>query len=438
WRDARGTGARRRAACGGRARRCRARAATRAAPGRHRRPPRPRPRAPPRRRGSGGAPTAAARGRRTRRPGAAGAAHRRRSWPFPGDEGDDAGTGRGVPSTRSAASTARTHAGRRVSSTRSCHPAIEGVRIPRRRPPPALRTGGPRLPRRVAAAPRSRMGGRRPPIRRARSTPCPGTVGEDRYTRLARGGRRMHAVARLGGGTRGRFGRAALVTALAAAALLVASGRADAAPAPTPAANLDQCRNGTVAAPEACTGSSWQNGNLGAENAHYREGDSVPFRAVLTDLSTSGSHTLVIEYDTLAGGKHAYDYLTSYNRTEGSANPCSGITTCVPGAGAAVPADGSIAFANPASTQVAGSISIWNGAITSVAYGGSDAAGKRSVTITFTASASTAVLAWGGHVASQLDWGSGNAAGAISGSPYHMRVLSLDGKGGNQDRSMKS
>jgi uncharacterized repeat protein (TIGR01451 family) len=245
----------------------------------------------------------------------------------------------------------------------------------------------------------------------------------------------MQARDSVGSGTRGRWRRAVLATALATAALLGASGRAEAAAGP--AADLDQCRNGTLAAPEACSGASWQNGNLGSENAHYREGDSVPFRAVVTDLSTTGSHTLTIEYDTLAGGKHAYDYLTSYNRTETSAAPCSGVSPCIPGAGAAIPGD-ALSFANPASSQASGSISIWNGAISSIAYGGSDAAGKRSVTITFTATASTVVLAWGGHVASQLDWGAGNAAGAISGSPYHMRVLSLDGKAGNQDRSMKS
>jgi hypothetical protein len=46
------------------------------------------------------------------------------------------------------------------------------------------------------------------------------------------------------------------------------------------------------------------NGNLGSENSHYREGDSVPFRAVLTNLDASAgnTHTLVIQYDTLQGG----------------------------------------------------------------------------------------------------------------------------------------
>src|SRR5206468_1703735 len=44
----------------------------------------------------------------------------------------------------------------------------------------------------------------------------------------------------------------------------------------------------------------------------------------------------------------------------------------------------------------------------------------------------------GGHVATRKDWGSSNSALAITGSPYHMRELDLDGSGGNQDRSTSS
>jgi uncharacterized repeat protein (TIGR01451 family) len=234
---------------------------------------------------------------------------------------------------------------------------------------------------------------------------------------------------------RAAAGRRIVVYVVAALALAATLGVGPAAGA-NQAADLDQCANGTLASPQSCP-PGWQNGDLNGNNSHYREGDSVPFRAVLTNLSL-GSHTLVIEYDTLASGKHAYDYLTTYNRTVGSADPCAGVATCVPGASGAIPVDPSIAFANPSSSQVPGAISIWNGSVSGVAYGGADPADKRSLTITFTAAASTAVLAWGGHVASQIDWGSGNSAGAISGSPYHNRILSLDGVGGNQDRSMKA
>src|SRR5207253_10146253 len=57
--------------------------------------------------------------------------------------------------------------------------------------------------------------------------------------------------------------------------------------------------------------------------------------------------------------------------------------------------DLTIAFANPGSTQTPGCIKIWNGTITSVAYGVADPAGKRSVIVTFTTSNPTVLLAWG-------------------------------------------
>src|SRR5439155_22719727 len=58
--------------------------------------------------------------------------------------------------------------------------------------------------------------------------------------------------------------------------------------------------------------------------------------------------------------------------------------------------------------------------------------------ITFTASVNNPVLAWGGHISSRQDWGANNSAVAISGSPYHMRLIDLDGAGGNQDRSLSA
>jgi uncharacterized repeat protein (TIGR01451 family) len=206
------------------------------------------------------------------------------------------------------------------------------------------------------------------------------------------------------------------------------------------AANIDQCRNGQFSAPVQCANSAWVNGNLGPENSHYREGDSVPFRATLTGIDTSvTNHTLTIQYDTLQQGTHAYDYLTSFNRTETTADPTTGVSvsgsaTCFP-----IPIDFSIAFNNPGSSQIPGCISIWNGTITAITYGSADATGQRSVIVTFTATDPTVLLAWGGHIATQVDWGAGNSAGAISGSPYHMRLLTLDDVGlGNQDRSLKA
>ena len=91
-------------------------------------------------------------------------------------------------------------------------------------------------------------------------------------------------------------------------------------------------------------------------------------------------------------------------------------------------------------TQIAGLFTCFNCSITGVsAYGGpngSDA--ERTITITFTTTVSTPVLAWGGHIANEIDWGAGNGAGSVNGSSYHMRTKGLDGSGGNQDRSLKA
>src|SRR5262249_35242049 len=52
---------------------------------------------------------------------------------------------------------------------------------------------------------------------------------------------------------------------------------------------------------------------------------------------------------------------------------------------------------------------------------------------------STVVIAWGGHIATTSNWGMGNSASSISGSPYHMALNSLDGAtSGSQDRALAS
>ena len=63
---------------------------------------------------------------------------------------------------------------------------------------------------------------------------------------------------------------------------------------------------------------------------------------------------------------------------------------------------------------------------------------SRRITIQFTATVPNPVLTWSGHIASRDDWGTNNSAVAITGSPYHIRLIDLDGSGGNQDRSLSA
>ncbi|MBP6002820.1 MAG: carboxypeptidase regulatory-like domain-containing protein [Pyrinomonadaceae bacterium] len=225
-----------------------------------------------------------------------------------------------------------------------------------------------------------------------------------------------------------------------------------------PSASLEQCRNGNpVVVP--CTGSAWVNGNAGKTNSTWQESDFLPYRMLFGDLDTgldnnpaTHVYTVIIGYDVRNSGKHALDYLGTYNSTNAGADPCSGVTGCAgwSQSAKAIPADGPAVTSrtNPNTglpvVQIGGqNFTMWGGTIRSVAYSAidgpmTDAEVERQVTITFTAQQVNPVLSWSGHIAWSGDWGPGNAAGGISGSPYHMRLIGLDGQGGNQDRSLSA
>jgi hypothetical protein len=217
-------------------------------------------------------------------------------------------------------------------------------------------------------------------------------------------------------------------------------------------ANLDQCRNGTFEAPSPCTGPGWVNGDLSGSQAHYVEGESVPYRLILQNLDPSLPHSVTIEYDTTESAKHALDYLTTFNRTETDAEPCSGIAGCDPAVfdTIAIPLDQGVANGHdelPGTaddiTPAPGAFTLYGGTITGVsAYtmtGNFAGSSQTRITINFTAAAANPVLAWGGHIATRQDWGVNHSAIAINGAPYHMRLYDVDNEGGgNQDRSMQS
>jgi hypothetical protein len=210
-----------------------------------------------------------------------------------------------------------------------------------------------------------------------------------------------------------------------------------------PSADLDQCANGSLASPNvpACDPDEWVNGNLGESKSHYLEGDSIPYRLKFGSLSLS-SHTVIIEWDTTKSGKHAIDYLTTFNRTITTANPCAGVSGCSAFTSFAIPADPQVTGAGV--TPIAGNFTLYGGTISSVsAYSypdGTGFAGDKSarLSIIFTPTVANPVLAWGGHIATRGDWGATGAAVSIPGSPYHTRLISLDGSGGNQDRSLSA
>jgi len=220
--------------------------------------------------------------------------------------------------------------------------------------------------------------------------------------------------------------------------------------------DIDQCANGPKTAPVNCTGSNWQNGNLNENQSHWNEGDSVAYRDVITGLPIGETYTLTIQYDTTQNGKHAEDFLTSYDRTEHTPgnDPCSGETDCVLGQGAAIPVDPMVTAGRDGDpltlgdniVQIPGFFYASGVDLATMTAGNYQYTGtfakdaKTSIDITFTTTSSNVVIAWGGHISTRLDWGFDASAVNISGSPYHMRNLSISGPNapnlGNQDRSL--
>jgi hypothetical protein len=183
-------------------------------------------------------------------------------------------------------------------------------------------------------------------------------------------------------------------------------------------ASIDQCENLTSGIGD-CTGSAWISGDLNAQHSLYREGDFVPFRAVITGL-TSGTYTLRIGYDAVESGMHAYDYLGSVDGSENA--PGQEVVPCENVAGTAgahacgsdpstlpVRIDGDTTF--PSGAQVPGSFSARGGTLTGDAYVSptpidvnTPGTIERQIDVTFVADGGTVVLAWGGHIASNLHW----------------------------------
>jgi hypothetical protein len=240
-----------------------------------------------------------------------------------------------------------------------------------------------------------------------------------------------------------------------------------------PSASLDQCRNGAAGTPENCTGSAWVNGNLGAQQAHLAEGYSIPYRARLLQLPPNTEVSLIIGFDIKTSAKNAIDYITYFDRLDkpfGShfltfghtpeiVDPSSDVAFTGPTTTFEIPAPSS--SGTPVDNQPTTSfnslsagdklMTLYGGTINDIQYVSqgtlTDASAETRIMVNFTTNDTcpvvkgsqqcTAVLSWGGHIASQDDWGMGNSASAISGSPYHMRLIGWNlGNLGNQDRSL--
>ncbi|GLC24099.1 hypothetical protein [Roseisolibacter agri] len=281
-----------------------------------------------------------------------------------------------------------------------------------------------------------------------------------------------------------------LGAALASLALAAACSDAPTPPAPrltpgTPsfAASADissqnafqQCANGNPLAPTC----NYINSVLNASKSQYNEGEVIAQKLVIKNATTTGAdgvHTLVISYGFQKSSSVTnanYDFQARYDATLGTvrANPCldngavmtpfcSGGQLKTVGTGVnqldfdeepfpAPTAANSINLSASDLTKLQAAFARFAGARTLVIYNGSfDNLGapaisdvtyavnssdiEATVTYRFRATKSDVLLLWGMHFASEIDWKNNglpviNGAAGQSGSPFHVKLITLDG-----------
>ncbi|MDH3246822.1 MAG: hypothetical protein OEM26_19530, partial [Saprospiraceae bacterium] len=208
---------------------------------------------------------------------------------------------------------------------------------------------------------------------------------------------------------------------------------------------LQQGGNGPLGSEE--NPMTWESGNVNHAKAHYAECMSIPYRLEVINLVPLTQYCVTIGWDTKKSGKHALDFLTSYDyegshgsfghgalesidlllgtSLAGMSPPSQTVQIPEPDSvGAVMPGEPTNTFnALPVADR---QFLILNGTINSIAYTNEDnltvTDGSSMLQVCFQANAgqSSVILAWGGHIASKETWGDGNSASAITGSPYHM------------------
>lgn len=206
----------------------------------------------------------------------------------------------------------------------------------------------------------------------------------------------------------------------------------------TDGVRLDQCANGDNGEDPECDSSGstgWINGNVNSNKANYIEGDFLPYRQVIDGLVINNKYCFGMTWDIVRQDLAAIDYIGTFNATLTNADPTvntihSG-TVNSPDDTIGIPADpalsGTIDPAGPASytfsgTQQSGELTIWGGTFDSIGpYSNNGATNlvtkfEQSLEYCFTVTDTEVVIAWVGHIARTLEWGTPSLP---SGSPYH-------------------
>jgi hypothetical protein len=211
------------------------------------------------------------------------------------------------------------------------------------------------------------------------------------------------------------------------------------------------------------TGCRWTGGALNASNSTLHEDDATVQRLAIDNLTT-GDHTVTIKYGTTKGGKNAYDFLTDDTFSEDwvtAADLCDPAITNLDDCATLpaiqsglIPSDPNAlghdtARADRHFTIRNGTwVSIGTPTLVSGTYAGDS---DTAITITFNVNSATCenvhankcevLITWGAHISTQADWGAGNSAVNIAGSPYHVQIAAVDSTsltGGGRDNQMQA
>jgi hypothetical protein len=241
----------------------------------------------------------------------------------------------------------------------------------------------------------------------------------------------------------------------------------------------DQCANDDgdgLGTPPNSVCDPWTNGNLQSNNSTYAEGDSTPQRLWLTGIPAGTEHSVTFKYGTSKGGKHAYDFLTTYNDSENwlqTADLCDagndqipGCETAFPGADTIdipqdpnVPNTFELAVGDRKFTMAGGDMSLVSTPTVEGGFVNYSGDTETLIEVTFTVpnsgpmcvtqgqTTTCGVVIWfGAHISKTDDWtgplGDGRTgATTISGSPYHVAFAALDDEGtsgGGRDNQMQA
>ena len=233
-----------------------------------------------------------------------------------------------------------------------------------------------------------------------------------------------------------------------------------------------QCKNNK----DRNTQCDWITGNLNASQNVYFEGDFVPKVLRVPTITNADPIVIVMTYGFLKGGKTTHDFLGRWNADMVNANPCTDrnyLGFCTGGLGGTLNTitaeSNTMALLSQAAVEAAcggptsaksedmakaisavgagelivQGINVASIQVTNITFDGCPASGDAEAFLTMSVvpnasgvASQELLLLFGAHVARGFDWRNGGAGG-VSGSPYHLGLVSVDGKSsGSMDLQM--